>query len=81
MDRSDTLASSGGTERPLHGPFLADSEDDDLEPYPAHAGNVPLTWMGREAAAHGLVFKPKGFTWIPEDIDFGRRDALASRWR
>ena len=81
MDRSDALTSSGGTERSLHGALLADSEDDDLGPYAVHAGNVPLVWMQREAADKGLVFKSKGFAWDPEDIGFGRRDALTSRWR
>ena len=78
---TDALVSSGGTERPSDIEIPTDSEDDRAGPYAIHAGNVPLVWMRREAADKGLVFKSKEFTWDPEDVDFGTRGALTSRWR
>ena len=46
-------------------------------PDPVHAGNVPLLWMSREAAARGLVFKPEfEFGWGPDDVDLGRVDTM-----
>lgn len=54
--------------------------DDDPGPYTVHAGNVPLLWMREEAAAHGLVFDAKEFTWDPEDVDFGTSN-LVTRGR
>ena len=64
--------SSGGTSRPN-----AISN----EYGPVHAGNVPLVWMRREAAANGLVFTPDGFAWNPEDVDLGREDSMSLAWR
>jgi hypothetical protein len=32
--------------------------------------------MSREAAAKGLVFKPEGFGWGPDDVDLGRHDTM-----
>ena len=49
----------------------------DDRPDPVHAGNVPLLWMSREAAAKGLVFKPEfGFGWGPDAVDLGRVDIM-----
>ena len=48
--------------------------DDDA--YPVHAGNVPLLWMSREAAAKGLVVKSEVFDWGPDDVNFGRNDSM-----
>ena len=80
--RTDLMHSpSGGTERSLHGALLADSEDDDLGPYAVHAGNVPLVWMQREAADKGLVFKSKGFTWGPEDVESRTRNTMSLGWK
>lgn len=57
------------------------SEPDDSGSYPVHAGNVPLLWMRREAAAHGLVFAPEEFTWDPEDVDKGTKDTMTSGYK
>ena len=67
------LASSGGTSRP-HTEAVPDPAGDD--PYPVHAGNVPLLWMSREAAANGLDVKSEGFGWGPDDVDLGRHDTM-----
>ena len=48
----------------------------DDDPCAVHAGNVPLLWMSGEAAAKGLVFKPQGFGWGPDDVDLGRDDTM-----
>ena len=48
---------------------------------PVHAGNVPLLWMSREAAARGLVFKLEEFGWGPDDVDLGRVDRMKSWYK
>ena len=70
--------SSGGTSRP-HTEAVFDPAGDD--PYPVHAGNVPLLWMSREAAVQGLVFKSEGFDCGPDDVDLGRDDPMNRLWK
>lgn len=61
--------------------MVGQCEADDSGSYPVHAGNVPLLWMRREAAANGLVFKPEVFTWDSEDVDLGREDSMTVGWK
>ena len=48
---------------------------------PHHAGNVSLLWMQCEAFQQGLEFKPVDYTWVVEDIRYGRCDSLTAGWR
>lgn len=59
----------------------ASFKDDDPWLPTVHAGNVPFLWMREEAAAHGLVFESKEFTWDPEDIDFGTIETMTFGWK
>ena len=37
--------------------------------------------MRLEAAAKGLVFKPEGFGWGPDDVNLGRDDTMNFRYK